>query len=204
MATRKYDLLVLSDPAGSEEDQTKLIEQIEETITKHGGSIDERDVWGKRRLAYPVKKRRDGLYTRIRFEAPGNTELLPELELYLRYKDEILRYLVTKAVVGKSKGDPSRLEQVEGTRYSAGPRPDRRPGPPRPERRDESQAPAPAATATETADAAPAPAAVDAVDAAPAATATAEPEAKPAADTDTVTEADTAGETPVGEAENKE
>lgn len=141
MATRKYELMVILDPLRGDEQQKESLDKIEETIAKYGGTAEKRDVWGKRRLAYQINKRRDGYYTVITFSAESTATTLAELERYLRYAEDVLRYLVTQAVVGKSAGNPALYVESE----ARAPRPGGRPGFGRGRRED--YAPAPAAEA---------------------------------------------------------
>lgn len=147
MATRKYELMLLLDPVQSEEQQQETLAKLDEVITKYGGTPQEKDVWGKRRLAYPIGSRRDGYYVLVYFEGPTVSDLLHEVDLHCKYRDEILRHLITTAVTEKSKGDLSRLDNLEGTRFAPG---GGRPGgdrPRRPQRDYGSESPAPAAPA---------------------------------------------------------
>ncbi|CAN5188317.1 hypothetical protein BH09SUM1_BH09SUM1_06770 [soil metagenome] len=155
MATRKYELMLILDPARTEEQQVETLNKIDEVITKYGGTPDKREVWGKRRLAYPVDRRRDGYYALVYFDVEPTSEVLAEIERTSRYSEEILRSLVTVAVVGKTVGNPAldREREERQARFQTQRGFERRP------RRDEN-APAAApveggAVATEAAPAAP-------------------------------------------------
>ncbi|MCB2156997.1 30S ribosomal protein S6 [bacterium] len=107
----KYEMVVVLDPNKTEEEQQTVLAKLDEVITKNGGTIESRDVWGKRRLAYSIGKRRDGYYVLYLFDADPSGSALPELNRYLRISEDVLRSLVTKAVVGKSTGKaPSEME----------------------------------------------------------------------------------------------
>ena len=109
----KYELVVILDPARTEEQQAETLAKIEAVITKNGGTIDKRDVWGKRRLSYLVKKRREGYYTILTFDGPSTGPLLSEVDRICRITEEILRFLLTRAVVGKSAGNPGSYREQE-------------------------------------------------------------------------------------------
>jgi len=113
-----YELMLLFDPARGEEQQQELLTEYEDLIRKHGGEPKDRDVWGKRRLAYPIQKRRDGYYAILWFEAETTSPVLKEIDLFSRYHDDVLRHLTTEAVVGKSKGDPARIQNADPSRMS--------------------------------------------------------------------------------------
>lgn len=124
---RKYELMVILDPLRTEEQQKETLDKIEDTIKKYGGTPDKRDAWGKRRLAFPIKKRRDGYYAVFQFDAePSKTNVLDEVDRFCRYQEEILRYLRTGAIVGKSLGNPTLAAEMATRMASRYDRPDRR------------------------------------------------------------------------------
>jgi len=107
LAVRKYELMVILDPTRTEEQQKETLDKIDETITKYGGTPDRRDVWGKRRLAYQINRRRDGYYAVVYFDTVSTNEVLAEVERFCKYSEEVMRHIVTLAVVGKSAGNPA-------------------------------------------------------------------------------------------------
>lgn len=111
MATRHYELLVMVDPLKTEEQIKETLGKIEETITKYGGTFERREDWGRRRLAYEISKRRDGYYSMVYFEGPTTSELLEEVNRMLRLEESVMRFLISRAVVGKSLGDPVLFEK---------------------------------------------------------------------------------------------
>lgn len=120
----KYELVVVLEVNRPEEQITASIEKIEEVITKHGATVESREIWGKRRLAYPINRRRDGHYTLLLFESEPEGPMLAELNRHLRISEDVLRFLITKAVVGKSRGNPPAEGQEFGG-YRGGRRDDR-------------------------------------------------------------------------------
>jgi len=112
-----YELVLVLPSSGTEQERSNTIERIEGVITKHGGEIESKDDWGKRKLAYPVQKLREGYYTQINFNAETEGECLIELDRELRIAEDILRFLVTRAVVGKSKGKPLTPEEMAKMNY---------------------------------------------------------------------------------------
>lgn len=140
MAVRKYELMVILDPVRSDEDQQKTIDKINETVTKYGGTPDNVEVLGKRRLAYSINKRREGFYALIYFDTETSNEVLFEVERQCRFAEEIMRHLCIQAVIGKSKGDPS-LFVDERPPMGRRPGPPRGPRPDAPPARTESDAP---------------------------------------------------------------
>ena len=109
----KYEVVVVLDAVMSEDEHKALLEKIEGVITSNGGSVESRNIWGKRRLAYPIKKKRDGYYVLILADIDPATAALRELDRFLRITEPVLRFLVTRAVVGKSTGDPAKYDVYE-------------------------------------------------------------------------------------------
>lgn len=91
---------VLSCSKISEEEQEGIIAKFETLIKEHGqlGNIDR---WGKRRLAYPIKKEVEGNY--VLFEFKSKTDFPVELDRITRITDGVLRTLIVKKDVEKNK-----------------------------------------------------------------------------------------------------
>ncbi len=81
----------------------ETIKKVEELITKNGGKVLETERWGKKRLAYPVKKHKYGYYVLIRFEAPAN--LLKPLEKFYQLSEHIIKFLTVKVTEFKKQTD---------------------------------------------------------------------------------------------------
>jgi small subunit ribosomal protein S6 len=109
----KYEVVVVLDAVMSEEEHSALLDKIEGVVTANGGSIESRNIWGKRRLAYPINKKRDGYYVLILADIDPASAALNELDRFLRITEPVLRSLITKAVVGKSTGDASKYDVYE-------------------------------------------------------------------------------------------
>jgi len=88
---RNYEVIVVYDPALSEEAVEGEIERVKGLITKEGGQVQDLQKWGKKRLAYEVKKKREAVYVLCRFAAPPSA--LKELERNLKITEAVLRYL---------------------------------------------------------------------------------------------------------------
>ena len=87
----KYELMFILDPTVEDSDKEATIEKVKEIIAADGvvGNVD---VWGMRKLAYPILKKSEGYYVVVEFEA--STELPKELERRLRISDAVMRYMV--------------------------------------------------------------------------------------------------------------
>ena len=87
---RKYEMLVILD--ASTENQSDEILKIEELIKNLGGSLTKTDAWGKRVLAYPIRKKTEGYYVLFNFELePAQTF---ELRRILGLRANVYRQLV--------------------------------------------------------------------------------------------------------------
>ena len=89
----KYEVMVIVKPA-EEEVTNATIEKVEALIARVGGTVEKVDRWGKRRLAYAVKKFTDGFYVLINFEAAPAE--IKEIDRVLKINDEVLRHLIVK------------------------------------------------------------------------------------------------------------
>jgi small subunit ribosomal protein S6 len=99
-----YESAVLINAALDDETIKNLIERIKETITTNGGDILEVEDWGRKRLAYQVKKSKIGYYAIFRFSSPP--DIVPKIERNYQLDENILRYLT----IALSK---DALEQIE-------------------------------------------------------------------------------------------
>ncbi len=113
----QYELVVILGSLRSDEERSATLDRLEGVITKNGGTIVKREVWGKRRLAYPIQKFRDGVFAQVDFETETKNKVLAELERELRIAEDLLRSLVTRSVVGKSKGKPLSAEEMAKLNY---------------------------------------------------------------------------------------
>ena len=89
----KYEVMFIVKPA-EEEATNAVIEIVEALIARVGGTVEKVDRWGKRRLAYAVKKFTDGFYVLINFEAAPAE--IKEIDRVLKINDEVLRHLIVK------------------------------------------------------------------------------------------------------------
>ena len=90
----QYELGVIISTKLDEEGQNAELERVQELVTRFGGTIDKVDSWGRRRLAYPIDKQTDGVYTFITFSSEGDTPA--EIEGRLRIMENVLRFLTIR------------------------------------------------------------------------------------------------------------
>ncbi len=94
MKTNVYESAVIINAALDDEQIEGVISRIKETITNNGGEIRDIENWGRKRLAYMVKKSKIGYYAIFRFNAPAS--LIAKLERTYVLDEHILRYLTIK------------------------------------------------------------------------------------------------------------
>lgn len=88
-----YEIAVLYHP-DLEVDSTKAEQKVAKIITDNGGRITATDSWGKRRLAYTIKKQDHALYVFYSVQLPGQS--VRQVETTMNITDEVLRFLITK------------------------------------------------------------------------------------------------------------
>ncbi|TSA26849.1 MAG: 30S ribosomal protein S6 [Ignavibacteriales bacterium] len=91
MRKRIYESVVIINATLEDEQVEATISRMQETITTHGGELIDLDKWGRKRLAYPIKKAKSGYYVVFRFSA--TTDLVATLERNYRLDENIIRYL---------------------------------------------------------------------------------------------------------------
>jgi small subunit ribosomal protein S6 len=89
-----YELTYIVNAALGDEQIKDLVARVNKYITDHDGEILECDEWGNRRLAFPLRKKRNGYYVNLVFTAPG--DIIPRLERSLEIDDNVLRYLTLR------------------------------------------------------------------------------------------------------------
>ena len=117
-----YEILLLLDPEQAEARQDEIVARTRELVEKGGGTWHSHDAWGRRRLAYPIAHKEEGVYHLVVFDSEPAT--LDEISRVLKIEDAVLRHLGTRHIAGSRTTAP----------------------------RDDAAAPAPAASATAVSD----------------------------------------------------
>jgi small subunit ribosomal protein S6 len=99
-----YEILLMLDPEGAEAHQDEVIARVRELVEKGGGTWRSHDAWGRRRLAYEIAKKPEGVYHLVVFEAGAET--LDEISRVLKIDDAVMRHLATKHVEGSRTSAP--------------------------------------------------------------------------------------------------
>jgi small subunit ribosomal protein S6 len=89
-----YELVAIVSPDANDEVVAGKIDGVSQLITGRQGVVDETQKWGKKRLAYPIKKYIEGNYTLMRFKL--EPEYIRELRSVLETDVDVLRYIVVK------------------------------------------------------------------------------------------------------------
>jgi len=99
-----YEILLMLDPEHAEARQDDLIARVRELTERSGGTWRSHDAWGRRRLAYPILKKQEGVYHLVVFEAGAET--LDEITRVLKIDDAVMRHLAVKHIEGSSTRAP--------------------------------------------------------------------------------------------------
>ena len=95
-AVRRYELMLVLKPDVPDERAAAVIDRTTRYVVASGGQIVKVAPWGRRRLAYPIDRYREGSYHIVVFESPA--EAIAEMERSLQITEDVLRYLVTRTV----------------------------------------------------------------------------------------------------------
>jgi small subunit ribosomal protein S6 len=93
-----YEILLMLDAELPEQRQDEIIARTRELIEKGNGTWVGHDPWGRRRLAYEIEKKTDGIYHLVQFDTEPET--LDELTRILKITDGVMRHLATRRVKG--------------------------------------------------------------------------------------------------------
>src|SRR3954449_7054197 len=99
-----YEILLLLDPESAEAHQDDVIARVRELVEKGGGTWRSHDAWGRRRLAYEIAKKPEGVYHLVVFEAAAET--LDEISRVLKIDDAVMRHLATRHIEGSKTTAP--------------------------------------------------------------------------------------------------
>ncbi len=91
---RHYEIMIILDPNLEEKTVQPSLDQFMKVVTDGGGKVEKTDIWGKRRLAYPIEKKPEGYYAIVDLTAEPNVVL--ELDRQLNLNEGILRTKVTR------------------------------------------------------------------------------------------------------------
>jgi len=100
---------VIVDPRPTDEEVAALLEQLGEQLKTLGAEVTKVDNWGKRRLAYDIKKQREGTYAVL--EVSAEPSMVKEFERQVRLNENVLRFVSTRVPIRK-KARPAKTQEV--------------------------------------------------------------------------------------------
>jgi small subunit ribosomal protein S6 len=110
----KYETTFVLEPGFDEARVNEEIERVTQWIVDLGGEVLEVQRWGKRRLAYEINKKRDGIYTLMLYQGPG--PVVKEIERRLKLNESVMRVLTVLHVppdLSRPALDPEALAAAE-------------------------------------------------------------------------------------------
>ncbi len=99
-----YEILLMLDPEQAEARQDDIVARARDLVEKNGGAWHSHDAWGRRRLAYPIAHKEEGVYHLVVFDAEAAT--LDEMSRVLKIDDAVLRHLATRHIAGSRTSAP--------------------------------------------------------------------------------------------------
>ena len=93
-SVRHYEIMIILDPAQDERTVAPSLDKYLDVVRKEKGNVDKVDIWGKRRLAYPIQKKEEGIYFVVDFTCESATVL--EVDRLLNLNDSVLRTKVLR------------------------------------------------------------------------------------------------------------
>jgi small subunit ribosomal protein S6 len=91
---RRYELMVILDPELEERTVAPSLDQFLNVVRQGGGSVEKVDIWGRRRLAYEIAKKSEGIYAVVDLTAEPDT--VKELDRQLNLNESVLRTKVIR------------------------------------------------------------------------------------------------------------
>ncbi|WP_438315375.1 30S ribosomal protein S6 [Candidatus Caldatribacterium sp. SIUC1] len=115
---QEYELGVVIRPTLAEDGVQSIVEKLKNAIVDQGGVVNAVDFWGKRKLAYPIEKQREGYYVFLRFAiSPKN---VAEVSRVARYTEDILRHILVKEEKARSEEKPQTPKEAEAQALMSG------------------------------------------------------------------------------------
>ena len=119
-----YEVLLMLDPELAEERGNEIVARVREQVEGDGGTWDGQQPWGRRRLAYEIAHKTDGVYHLLTFTSEAAT--LDEVSRVLKITDGVMRHMATKRIAGLPKLAPpppppvpsATSDSVPGREYS--------------------------------------------------------------------------------------
>jgi small subunit ribosomal protein S6 len=91
---REYEVMAIVDPDADEQQIGGVVDRITGILSERGGEVSSVDRWGRRKLAYEINRKSEGVYVLVTFKSEA--EALTELDRVLTLADEVLRFKITR------------------------------------------------------------------------------------------------------------
>jgi small subunit ribosomal protein S6 len=105
----KYEILLMLEPDLVEGRQEEILARTRELVERSGGTWVRHDIWGRRRLAYEIDHKNEGVYHLLQFDVEPET--LEELSRILRITDGVMRHMATRRLDGSQTSAPPELPE---------------------------------------------------------------------------------------------
>ncbi len=112
MSDRVYEILFIADPNLGEPEVDALAAQVQGFVEQAGGKLQKLEKWGKKRLAYDVRRHREGSYVLLAVEGSGG--LIREVERRLKVTDGIIRFLTVRVDEELRKAERRKAKRALG------------------------------------------------------------------------------------------
>ena len=93
---RAYEVMFVVRPDLEQEQFEAVVQRFSDQIGSGGGQVEKTDIWGKRRLAYPIKHFEEGFYVLVNFQA--DNPIIDELDRTMSIADDIIRFKILRRV----------------------------------------------------------------------------------------------------------
>ena len=110
MSDRVYEILFIADPNLGEPDVDTLATTVQGYVEKEGGRVTKVEKWGKKRLAFLIRKNREGYYVLV--VAEGGGDLMKEVERRLKVTEGVIRFLVVRVDLDLKKAERRKAQRV--------------------------------------------------------------------------------------------
>src|SRR5471030_1523743 len=118
--THQYELMVILDPEIDERTVAPSLDKFLNVIRNDGGTIDSVDIWGRRRLAYEINKKSEGIYAVVQLTA--NPAATVELDRQLKLSEAVMRTKVLRAEEAIAQvAEAAKLAEEKAARKAAAP-----------------------------------------------------------------------------------
>lgn len=107
---RSYEIVFIINPDTPAEDVARLSEGFQQIITDQGGEIVKTEDMGRRKLAYPIERKTEGIY--VLFEVAGSGREIAELERRMRVSDLVIRYMTVRVDEDRKRAEKFREQRA--------------------------------------------------------------------------------------------